>query len=127
MNYLVDPQTLVFNAHSVNGFTKMVGDENIPQWDLLEVATDVAEEWTEDWEEGEGATDIPFTITSNSKEITHLQLDGNIPTQRLKEAVEAAEKACEKILDYQKRGTRSFVVSRRSRLFCTSASFRRSF
>ena len=54
MNYLVDLQTLVFNAQRVNGFTKMVGDENIPFWDLIEVATDVAEEWTEDWDAGEG-------------------------------------------------------------------------
>ena len=71
MNYLVDPQTLVFNAHSVNGFTKMVGDENIPQWDLLEVATDVAEEWTEDWEEGEGfgSSDMTFMIKSFIDEV----------------------------------------------------------
>lgn len=64
MNYLVDPQSLVFNSHGVNGFTKMVGNENIPQWDLLEVATDVASEWTMDWEEGEGfgSSDMTYMI-----------------------------------------------------------------
>ena len=71
MNYLVDPQTLVFNSHRVNGFTKMVGDENIPFWDLLEVATDVAEEWTEDWdeEEGFGSSDMTFMIKSFIDEV----------------------------------------------------------
>lgn len=54
MNYLVDPQSLVFNSHRVNGFTKMIADEHIPQWDLLEVATEVAEEWTNDWPEDQG-------------------------------------------------------------------------
>ena len=54
MNYLVDPQSLVFNSHRVSGFTKMIGDENIPQWDLLEMATEVAEEWTNDWPEDQG-------------------------------------------------------------------------
>lgn len=54
MNYLVDPQSLVFNSHRVSGFTKMIADEHIPQWDLLEVATEVAEEWTSDWPEDQG-------------------------------------------------------------------------
>jgi exosome complex component RRP41 len=60
------------------------------------IVTDI-DKAEEDWEEGEGPTDIPFTMTSNSKEITHLQLDGNIPTQRLKEAVEASKVACDKV------------------------------
>ena len=54
MNYLVDPQSLVFNSHRVSGFTKMIADENIPQWDLLEMATEVAEEWTNMWDEDQG-------------------------------------------------------------------------
>ena len=54
MNYLVDPQSLVFNSHRVNGFTKMIGDEQIPQWDLLEIAMEVAEEWTNDWDDDQG-------------------------------------------------------------------------
>ena len=64
MNYIVDPQSLVFNAHRIGGFTKMVGDEQIPQWDLLEMATEVAEEWTSDWDEdqGFGSSDMTFMI-----------------------------------------------------------------
>ena len=55
MNYLIDPQTLVFSAKSrINGFSEMIRDEEIPQWDLLETATEVVEEWTNDWPDGQG-------------------------------------------------------------------------
>ena len=55
MNYLVDPQSLVFRAVSrIAGFSEMVKDNEIPQWDLLEAATEVAEEWTNDWDEDQG-------------------------------------------------------------------------
>ena len=55
MSYLIDPQTLVFSAKSrINGFSEMIRDEEIPQWDLLEIATEVATEWTEDWDSDDG-------------------------------------------------------------------------
>ena len=55
MNYLIDPQDLIFRAKSrIDGFTKMIGEEEIPQWDLLETATEIAEEWTNDWDEDQG-------------------------------------------------------------------------
>ena len=55
MNYLIDPQNLIFRAKSrIDGFTKMIGEEEIPQWDLLETATEIAEEWTNDWDEDQG-------------------------------------------------------------------------
>jgi hypothetical protein len=64
MTYLVHPQDLVFNSHRVNGFTKMVGNENIPQWSLLETALEVCEEWTSDWseDEGFGSSDMTYMI-----------------------------------------------------------------
>jgi hypothetical protein len=55
MRYLVDPQSLVFKAKGyIAGFNEMVKNEEIPQWDLLEIAMEVAEEWTNDWDEGQG-------------------------------------------------------------------------
>ena len=54
MNYLIDPQSLVFNSKRVNGFTQMISELQIPQWDLLEMATEVAEEWTNMWDEDQG-------------------------------------------------------------------------
>jgi exosome complex component RRP41 len=55
----------------------------------------------EDFEEGEGATDIPIAITSRTKNIALLQLDGKISPDELKKAIEMAKKACEKILEIQ--------------------------
>jgi len=55
MRYLVDPQSLVFKAKGyIAGFNEMVKNEEIPQWDLLEIAMEVAEEWTNDWDEDQG-------------------------------------------------------------------------
>jgi exosome complex component RRP41 len=56
----------------------------------------------EDWEEGEGATDIPITMTPQG-EITHIQLDGKINSKQLKEAVELARKATKQIYEIQKK------------------------
>ena len=66
------------------------------------IVVDITKE-EEDYEDGEGPTDIPFTMTSRKHDIVHLQLDGNIPTSRFKEAVDASVIACDKINDYQMR------------------------
>jgi len=52
----------------------------------------------EDFEEGEGSTDIPITMTGDGK-ITHFQLDGKITTKQLKEAIKLAEKATKEIYE----------------------------
>jgi hypothetical protein len=64
MNYLVDPQTLLFNSHRVKGFTELIKDTKIAHWDLLELATEVAEEWTDMWDEdqGFGSSDMTYMI-----------------------------------------------------------------
>jgi len=56
----------------------------------------------EDFEEGEGPTDIPISMTGEGK-ITHLQLDGKIKSSQLKEAIIIAKKACEEIYEIQKK------------------------
>jgi exosome complex component RRP41 len=56
----------------------------------------------EDWEEGEGPTDIPVSMT-HSGEITHLQLDGKINGKQLDEALTMAKKAGEKVYEIQKK------------------------
>lgn len=62
MNYLVNPQSLVFNAKTIEGFATLA--EGIPQWSLLELATDVVTEWTESWPEGQGFgnSDMTFMV-----------------------------------------------------------------
>jgi exosome complex component RRP41 len=56
----------------------------------------------EDWEEGEGATDIPITMNSG-EEITHIQLDGKITKEELKEVIKLAKKARKEIYEVQKK------------------------
>lgn len=95
-------------AHAGVVMKDMVSSVSIGKVDD-KIVTDITKE-EEDWEEGEGSTDIPFTLTSRKKQITHLQLDGKIPTSRLKETYEAAVKACEKVYDYQVRALKGEII-----------------
>jgi exosome complex component RRP41 len=56
----------------------------------------------EDFEEGEGPTDIPVSMTPDGK-ITHLQLDGKIGPEQLKEVLDLGKEAAAKIYDIQKK------------------------
>ncbi len=56
----------------------------------------------EDWEEGEGATDMPMSFTHDGR-LTHIQLDGKIKREQLKEAIELARKASQKVYEVQKK------------------------
>jgi exosome complex component RRP41 len=71
------------------------------------VVVDLSKE-EEDFEDGEGPTDIPVSMTHEG-EITHLQLDGNIKGEQLKEAIEMAKKACEKIYEIQKKALKESI------------------
>ena len=65
MNYLINPQSLVFQAKAyIKGFKEMIESENLPQHLLLELSTEVAEEWTNDWDEdqGFGSSDGTFML-----------------------------------------------------------------
>jgi len=64
------------------------------------IVVDVCKE-EEDYEEGEGATDIPVCYLSRSKKLALLQLDGKIGVDELKEALEMGKIACEKINEIQ--------------------------
>ena len=88
-------------AHAGIVMKEMISSISIGKIDD-KIAVDITKE-EEDWEEGEGSTDIPITMTSRKKDIVHLQLDGHIQTNRFKEVVEAARIACEEIHDYQMR------------------------
>ena len=64
-----------------------------------QLVTDLIKE-EEDWEEGEGPTDIPITLTGDGK-ISHIQLDGKISIKQLREAIELAKGAYQQIHDAQ--------------------------
>lgn len=60
----------------------------------------------EDYEEGEGSTDIPMAFTKSGN-ISLLQLDGNISPEKLKEAIKIGKDACSSIYDIQKKALKS--------------------
>jgi len=62
----------------------------------------------EDWEEGEGSTDIPITMTPNG-EITHIQLDGRITSKELKEVIELAKRTTKEIYEVQKKALKDSI------------------
>ncbi|MFB6246078.1 MAG: exosome complex exonuclease Rrp41 [Candidatus Pacearchaeota archaeon] len=64
----------------------------------------------EDFEGGEGPTDIPISMTEDG-EITHLQLDGKINSKELKEAIGMAKKACGQIYEVQKQALKDSTKS----------------
>ncbi len=55
-----------------------------------------------EFEEGEGSTDIPMTFTPDGK-LTHIQVDGKISKEQLKEAIELARNAAKEIYEVQKK------------------------
>jgi exosome complex component RRP41 len=61
----------------------------------------------EDFHDGEGATDIPLAVTSRTKKIALLQLDGKISPAELKESIETGKKACDDILKVQTEALRN--------------------
>lgn len=63
----------------------------------------------EDFEEGEGATDFPLAKIANTDEYTLLQLDGKIPPERIKEALEIAEDSFNKIYEIQKNALKEVI------------------
>ncbi|MEK6820037.1 MAG: exosome complex exonuclease Rrp41 [Nanoarchaeota archaeon] len=87
-------------AHAGVPMRDIVSSVSIGKLDK-QLVVDVSKD-EEDWEEGEGATDIPITMTSRGR-ITHIQLDGKIETKQLKEAVKMAKKACKEIYEVQKK------------------------
>ncbi len=87
-------------AHAGVPMKNLVSSVSIGKLDKQLVVDLIKEE--EDWEEGEGATDMPFTFTPDGQ-LTHVQLDGKITPKQLKEAVELARKATAEIYEIQKK------------------------
>jgi ribonuclease PH len=85
---------------------ELVSSVSIGKLDKNLVVDVIKEE--EDWEEGEGATDIPITMTTSGK-ITHIQLDGKITSKELKEVLKLARKANKEIYEVQKKALKESV------------------
>jgi len=87
-------------AHAGISMKELVTSVSIGKIDDKIVVDLIKEE--EDYDKGEGATDIPFAFTK-SGEISLFQLDGNIDSGKLKEAIKAGKEACKEIYEIQKK------------------------
>jgi len=65
-----------------------------------------------EFEEGEGSTDIPITMTPDGK-ITHFQLDGKISAKQLNEIIDMAKKACAKVYEIQKKALKDSIEEKK--------------
>ena len=87
-------------AHAGIPMTELIAAVAVGKMDKTIVADVVKEE--EDYDDGEGATDIPMAYLANSGKISLLQLDGRIQASLFKEALETGREACKKIAELQK-------------------------
>ena len=54
MNYLVHPSNIVSRALGIDSFKQMISDEQVQFSELVDTAVEIAEEWTNDWDEDQG-------------------------------------------------------------------------
>ena len=93
-------------AHAGIPMKDMVSSISIGKLDKTLVVDLTKEE--EDFEEGEGPTDIPISMTNKGK-VTHMQLDGKIGVKQLQEAVDMAKVACSEIYEVQKKALKDAI------------------
>ncbi len=101
---------------AINAASIALASAGVPMTDLVtsvsigkidkSIVVDLIKE-EEDYEDGEGATDIPFAFIANSGKVSLFQLDGKISVDELKKAVEAGREACKKIYTEQKKALKS--------------------
>lgn len=92
-------------AHAGVPMKEMVSAVSMGKIDERLVVDLIKEE--EDYEDGEGATDIPVAFHSRSGKICLLQLDGKIQPGQLKEAINMGREACKQIHELQKKTLKS--------------------
>lgn len=87
-----------------------LADAGVPMKDLIssvavgKVGDKVLVDLTKEEEDFEGgATDIPIAVAPRTKEITLMQLDGNIDKKDLNQALTLGIKTCQKIYELQKK------------------------
>ena len=102
----------------INAASLALAHAGIPMTDLVgavsigyvggKVVTDLTKEEEDYEEDGEKmVSDIPMAFLLRSGKLSLLQLDGKIDAKSIKEAIEAAKKACSKLYDIQKKALKS--------------------
>ena len=123
-NTVIDVQIYIIQADAgtrtagINAASLALAHAGIPMRDLVcsvalgkldkTLVVDVDKD-EEDYEEGEGATDLPIAKLAKSDDYTLWQLDGKIQPDKIKEIIKLADEACEEIYEVQKRALKAVV------------------
>jgi len=64
MNYLVNPSNIVSRALGIDSFKQMINDEQVQFSELVDISVQIAEEWTNDWDEEDefGSSDGTYLL-----------------------------------------------------------------
>jgi exosome complex component RRP41 len=116
-NTVIDVQIYILQANAstrvagINAASMALAQAGIPMKDLVcavsvgkmdkEIVVDVDDE-EENFEDGEGATDIATARLANSDKWTLLQLDGKIQPEMISKALSLADKSFVKVYEIQK-------------------------
>ena len=117
-NTVVDVFITILSANAstrvagINAAAMALADAGVPMKEMVssvsigkidkQLVVDVCKE-EEDYEEGEGATDIPMAFLSRSGDLTLLQLDGEIRPEELKKAIKLGKESFKIIFELQKK------------------------
>ena len=120
---VIDIQIMILQANAstrcagINAAAMALAHAGIPMRDIVSsisigkldktLVVDLTKE-EEDFEEGEGPTDIPVSMTSDGK-VTHMQLDGKIGVKQLQESIDMAYEACKEVREVQKQALKDFI------------------
>ncbi|MEK6933624.1 MAG: exosome complex exonuclease Rrp41 [Nanoarchaeota archaeon] len=123
-NTVIDVQIYILQADAgtrtagINAASLALAHAGIPMKNLIcsvavgkqdkEIIVDLDKE-EEDFEGGEGPTDLPIAKIANTDQFTLLQLDGKIQPERIKEVLELANKACKDIYEVQKKALKEVI------------------
>lgn len=124
-NTVIDVQIYILQADAgtrtagINAASLALAHAGIPMKNLVcsvavgkqdtELVVDLDKD-EEDYREGEGATDFPIAKIANTDKFTLIQLDGKIQPERVKEALNLANEACEKIYEVQKKALKEVIT-----------------
>ena len=122
-NAVVDVFIQIIQANSgtrcagISAAALALAHAGIPMKDLVsavsvgKVGNKILIDLDKDEEDFDDSTDIPVAITGRKKEITLLQLDGNITKKELIEAIKLAKEGCEKINKIQQKALKDAYKS----------------
>ncbi|MFH1425278.1 MAG: exosome complex exonuclease Rrp41 [archaeon] len=123
-NQVIDVQIYILQADAgtrtagINAASMALAHAGIPMKDLVcslavgkqdkTLVADITKE-EEDYEEGEGATDLALAKLANTDEFTLMQMDGKIQPELMKDALKMGSDACKEIFEVQKKALKEII------------------